>query len=59
MPLFRFAAPIAALVLLWLGASGSARASEYPPIGVPMELKQISERVYYVQGAAGIAGGFF
>ena len=55
MPLFRIAAPIAALALLWLGASGPARATEYPRIGVPMELKQVSERVYYVQGAAGIA----
>ncbi len=29
--------------------------SRYAPITVPMELKQVSEHVYYVEGAAGIA----
>jgi glyoxylase-like metal-dependent hydrolase (beta-lactamase superfamily II) len=53
MILFRIASILSALALLWF--SNAARATEYPPISVPMELKQISERVYYVQGAAGIA----
>lgn len=34
---------------------GVARATEYAPTNVKMELNQISEHVYYVQGKAGIA----
>lgn len=43
------------LILAGLVLLNSAQASEYPPISVPMELKHVSERVYYVQGKAGIA----
>jgi glyoxylase-like metal-dependent hydrolase (beta-lactamase superfamily II) len=32
-----------------------AKAAEYPAISVPMELRQLSEDVFYVQGEAGIA----
>lgn len=32
-----------------------AYAEEYPPIDVEMTLKKVSEHVYYVQGAAGVA----
>ncbi len=28
---------------------------KYPPVGVEMKLEQVSEHVYYVQGAAGVA----
>lgn len=43
------------LGLLLMAGAALVQAAEYPPIGVPMELKQISDRVYYVQGKAGIA----
>jgi glyoxylase-like metal-dependent hydrolase (beta-lactamase superfamily II) len=32
-----------------------AEKTKYPPISVPMELKKVSEHVYYVQGEAGVA----
>ena len=32
-----------------------ASATEYAPISVSMEVKKVSEHVYYVQGKAGIA----
>ncbi len=41
------------LLLLWLPFF--AGAAEYPPAGVEMRLQRVSEHVYYVQGAAGIA----
>lgn len=33
----------------------SSNKTHYPPVDVAMELKQVSEHVYYVQGKAGIA----
>ncbi len=42
-----------ALCLLIFGSY--ALASEYAPTGVEMELEQVSEHVYYVQGIAGVA----
>lgn len=44
--------PIGLLVGLWLSV---AQAADYPPTTVPMQLKQVSERCYYVQGEAGTA----
>lgn len=43
----------AALALV--GVAGSAAAADYPPVDVEMELQQVSEHVYYVQGEAGTA----
>lgn len=44
------------LVILMLCTSNVfAEKSKYPPISVPMELKKVSEHVYYVQGEAGVA----
>ena len=40
---------------LLLIASGVAGAAKYPPSTVEMSLQRLSEHVYYVQGAAGIA----
>jgi glyoxylase-like metal-dependent hydrolase (beta-lactamase superfamily II) len=36
-------------------SSNPVMAGRYAPISVPMELKQVSPHVYYVQGAAGVA----
>lgn len=44
----------AALLLLALDLP-SAMAASYPPSGVTMELKQVTEHCYYVQGEAGTA----
>jgi glyoxylase-like metal-dependent hydrolase (beta-lactamase superfamily II) len=41
------------MLLLWVPLAGAGAG--YPPTTVDMALKQISEHVYYVQGAAGIA----
>ena len=48
---------ISALLFLLIQFSFSAVviAEEYPPVSVEMKLEQISEHVYYVKGAAGIA----
>ena len=43
------------LPLPGLAESPASEGLDYPPIGVPMELKKVTDRVYYVQGAAGIA----
>jgi glyoxylase-like metal-dependent hydrolase (beta-lactamase superfamily II) len=40
-------------LLLWLPLA--AIAATYPPVTVDMKLQRVSERVYYVQGASGIA----
>lgn len=40
---------------LLLLTANAAHATDYPPVDVGMELQQVSEHVYYVQGAAGIA----
>jgi len=41
------------LLLLWFPLA--AAAADYPPVGVEMTLRRVSEHVYYVQGASGIA----
>jgi len=43
------------IILMLVAANVSAEKTEYPPITVPMQLKKVSEHVYYVQGKAGIA----
>jgi glyoxylase-like metal-dependent hydrolase (beta-lactamase superfamily II) len=43
------------LLLLLLLSSLTAYAADYPASTVDMQLQRVSERVYYVQGAAGIA----
>lgn len=49
---------IAAVLLLagpqWAVAEGQSFEKHFPPATVDMELKQVSEHVYYAQGAAGI-----
>jgi len=40
-------------LLLWLPLA--AIAASYPPVTVDMKLQRVSDRVYYVQGASGIA----
>lgn len=40
---------------LMLLVASSVHAADYPPVDVDMELQQVSEHVYYVRGAAGIA----
>ena len=47
-PMKTFAIPLLFLPLL-------ADAAQYPAVSVPMELRQLSEDVYYVQGEAGVA----
>ena len=42
-------------LLLLVLSGGSAFAAEYAPATVEMSLERVSEHVYYVQGAAGIA----
>lgn len=41
--------------LLFMANNLFAAKTNYPPITVPMELKKVSEHVYYVQGEAGVA----
>ena len=43
------------LLLIPLLAPHLAIGSQYPPTTVDMELKRVSEHVYHVRGAAGIA----
>ena len=43
------------LLSLMLFIVGTVHAADYPPVDVDMELQQVSEHVYYVQGKAGIA----
>lgn len=44
-----------AVTTLLLAVSDPGSAAEYPPVDVPMPLHKVSDRVYYVQGKAGIA----
>lgn len=44
--------PIWLLMGLWVSV---IQAADYPPTTVPMQLKQVSEHCYYVQGEAGTA----
>lgn len=43
------------LLSLMLIIAGTVHAADYPPVDVDMDLQQVSEHVYYVQGKAGIA----
>jgi glyoxylase-like metal-dependent hydrolase (beta-lactamase superfamily II) len=43
------------LLLLLFSLPLAAVAATYPPVTVDMELEKVSEHVYYVQGAAGVA----
>lgn len=42
-------------LMFLIGLSPMLYASDYPPTSIEMELKKVSEHVYYVQGEAGIA----
>jgi len=42
-------------VPLWAAETGAQATRKYPPATVDMTLNKVSEHVYYVQGAAGIA----
>ena len=43
------------LLSLMLIIAGTVHAADYPPVDADMDLQQVSEHVYYVQGKAGIA----
>ena len=52
--------PTIRILGIWIGTffctlSFGVRAAQYPPVDVPMELQKVSDRVYYVQGEAGVA----
>jgi glyoxylase-like metal-dependent hydrolase (beta-lactamase superfamily II) len=49
------AAIVACLVILFPYPAGAAEPARYPPASVDMNLTRLSEHVYFVQGAAGIA----
>jgi glyoxylase-like metal-dependent hydrolase (beta-lactamase superfamily II) len=46
---------VVASVLLLTGFGGHASAADYPPVGVDMTVKRVTDDVYYVEGRPGTA----